>query len=123
MTYARRYEVLAVLGIHPAGEDDDAAAAQPRCPSGSGARAVVRTGARARAPGPAHRRAPLSERTDEALRDLVAAPPSAKLGQYAQGHLDRRAAEEAAAREPGEGQASLDAADAETGQAESYGGD
>jgi hypothetical protein len=32
---------------------------------------------------------------DDALRDLVKAPPSAKLGQYAQGWLDKRAAEAA----------------------------
>jgi hypothetical protein len=94
VTYARRYEVVSLLGIHPAGEDDDAAAAQP-APRQRKPKADREPPAEPSLPDPLVGGLHLSERTDDALRDLVKAPPSAKLGQYAQGWLDKRAAEAA----------------------------
>ena len=93
VTYARRYQVVAVLGIHPAGEDDDAAAAQPR------ERRPDRT-----APGlpdPVIGGLHLSERTTEALQKLVDQPPSVRVGAMAKSWLDQRVAEaEASGVEP-----------------------
>jgi hypothetical protein len=92
VTYARRYEVCSLLGIHPAGEDDDAAAAQPTRGSGGPA-------AEAKLPDPVIGGLHLSQRTDPELRDLVDAPPSQRVGAMARAWLDRRA-REAEARGP-----------------------
>jgi hypothetical protein len=112
VTYARRYQVLALLGIHPAGEDDDAAAAQPSR-SGSG-RPEKEPGLPDPIVGGLH----MSERTDEALRDLVAGPPSARVGAMAQAWLDLREKERLA---PGEGQATLPDADHDDDAGAGYG--
>jgi ERF superfamily len=89
VTYARRYQVLAVLGIHPAGEDDDAAAAQPATRSGS-ARQPREDGG---LPDPVIGGLHLSERTTDALQKLVDQPPSVRVGAMAKSWLDRRIAE------------------------------
>lgn len=77
VTYARRYALLSMLGLAPEGEDDDGASAS--------------TPAReAGLPDPLYQDMHLSERTIEALDDLAAAPPSARIGALATAWAERR---------------------------------
>lgn len=104
VTYARRYAVVSLLGIHPAGEDDDAQAAQPPRSGPSQAREPREPKG---LPDPIVGGLHLSERTSEALNDLVSAPPSTKVAAMAQAWLDKREQEAADKLLPGEGQAEL----------------
>ena len=88
VTYARRYQVLAVLGVHPAGEDDDAAAAQDAPRS---VRAPERDDAGL--PDPVVGGLHLSQRTNEELQALVDDAPSKRVEAMAKSWLARRIAE------------------------------
>jgi hypothetical protein len=91
VTYARRYGIVALLGIHPAGEDDDAVAAQTAPPAQR--RSPARTQTPPEATGPTDVNVAgvkMSQRTNEELRDLAAAPPSARIGELAKEWLALR---------------------------------
>ena len=88
VTYARRYALCALLGIHPAGEDDDGASAQPEPGSARGSRA--RPDEPDELPDLDLGGIKMSQRTDDELRGLVEAPPSARVGALARAWLERR---------------------------------
>ena len=87
VTYARRYALCALLGIHPAGEDDDGATAQPS----RGSR--TETEQKDELPDLDLGGVKLSQRTDDELRELAESPPSARVGALAKAWLSRREAE------------------------------
>lgn len=82
VTYARRYALLSILGLHPEGEDDDGSSATPPPVEAAGL------------PDPIIQGLHLSERTVQALDDLAAAPPSTRIAALARAWAERRRAEE-----------------------------